>query len=171
MKRRKFIRNAALATATTVAVPYILPSGRLFAATGARKVDHVVFCLFAGGIRNIETVKQGQSNLMETMLNGAFTPQIGINDVLPTSPLGGSKLQDFGTLYSEFRFVDGPTGHYNGHVTAVTGQYSYTNVNIKTNPDLPTVFEYYRKHNSPSNPEAALNAWWVSDSAYISKFN
>ena len=37
MKRRKFIRNLGLGTAVTIGAPYLLPSGRLFAATGSRK--------------------------------------------------------------------------------------------------------------------------------------
>ena len=32
MKRRKFIRNLSLGTAATIGAPYLLPSGRLFAA-------------------------------------------------------------------------------------------------------------------------------------------
>ena len=50
MKRKEFIRNAALTAAGSIVIPYILPSGRLFAATGSRKANHVVFCLFAGGV-------------------------------------------------------------------------------------------------------------------------
>jgi hypothetical protein len=57
MDRKAFIRNTALAAAGSMVVPYILPSGRLFAATGARKVNHVVFCLFAGGVRNLESMQ------------------------------------------------------------------------------------------------------------------
>ena len=52
MKRRDFIKKTALTAATAIAAPYILPTGRLFAATGARVVNHVVYVLFAGGIRN-----------------------------------------------------------------------------------------------------------------------
>ena len=37
MKRRKFIRNLGLGTAATIGVPYLLPSGRLFAASGVEK--------------------------------------------------------------------------------------------------------------------------------------
>ena len=58
MQRRKFLKKAGLATAGVVSVPYILPTGRLFAATGSRLVNHVVFVLFAGGIRNQEAVDQ-----------------------------------------------------------------------------------------------------------------
>ncbi|MFT6320337.1 MAG: hypothetical protein ACJAT4_001260 [Granulosicoccus sp.] len=34
MKRRNFIKKAGLAAAGITGVPYILPTGRLFAATG-----------------------------------------------------------------------------------------------------------------------------------------
>lgn len=166
MKRREFIKKAGIATVGAFTVPYILPSGRLYAATGNRKVNHVVFCLFAGGIRNIESVHQGQSNLMINTLkdvSGGFTPQAGIDKTLPGSPIGGSRLQEFGTLYKEFRFAQGPTGHFNGHVTAMTGRYNDTNLNLRANPSYPTIFEYYRKHSGTSIANAT-NAWWISDS-------
>jgi hypothetical protein len=53
MKRSEFLKTLGLAAAGAVAAPYILPSGRLFASTGARRVNHVVVCLFAGGVRNL----------------------------------------------------------------------------------------------------------------------
>lgn len=167
MKRRDFIKKAGLASAAAFAVPYILPSGRLYARTGNRKVNHVVFCLFAGGIRNIESVQQNESNLMVNMLSdvsGGFTPQDGIDKVLPSSPIGGSRLQDFGTLYKEFRFSTGSTGHYSGHVTAMTGRYQDSSLNLRASPPFPTIFEYYRKHNDSTITEDATKAWWISDS-------
>lgn len=167
MKRRDFIKKAGVATASAFAIPYLLPSGRLFAATGNRKVNHVVFCLFAGGVRNIESVKQEESNLMVNMLkdvSGGFTPQSGIDKTLPASPLGSSRLQEFGTLYKEFRFKSGPTGHYNGHVTAMTGRYNDTDLNLRASPTYPTIFEYYRKHSGSNEAASAKNAWWISDS-------
>lgn len=80
MDRRSFVKKAGLAAAGVIAAPYILPSGRLFAQTGNRKVNHVVFCMLAGGVRNIESVHQNQSNLMPTMLNdigGGYNAKAG----------------------------------------------------------------------------------------------
>src|SRR5439155_19924984 len=80
MRRRTFIKKATLATAGMLTVPYILPTGRLFAGIGDRVVNHVVFVLFAGGVRHQESVDmsyltaQGipsSGNLMENILNGA----------------------------------------------------------------------------------------------------
>ncbi len=162
MNRRKFIKQSLLATAGATAFPYILPSGRLFAASGARKADHVVFCLFAGGVRNFESVHKMDGNIMPHILTGseAISPDIaGGIDYLP--PLSGSPLQTIGTLFKEFRYNQGPTGHFNGHTTAMTGVYTTTDLNIKAPPVNPTVFEYYRKHTSPAT--SALNAWWVSN--------
>ncbi len=158
-KRRDFIKTMGLAAAGAFAAPYILPSGRLFAASGTRKANHVVFCLFAGGIRNIESVKQQESNLMETILKGNFVAQSGIDATLPSSSLGSKKLQEYGTLLKEFRYADGPTGHFNGHTTAITGKYTSEALNLRKRPDYPTIFEYYRKHTTPS--KSALNSWWV----------
>ncbi len=166
MKRRAFLKKAGIATAGAFVLPYILPSGRLFAATGGRKVNHVVLVMFAGGLRNIETVKQGQSNLMSTMLKDItpFSVQNGINENIPASPLGSKRLQEYGTLMQEFRFKSGPTGHFNGHITALTGKYSMAEINLRTNPEVPTIFEYYRKHNDDALTSSGLNAWWISDS-------
>ena len=163
MKRRKFIRNLGLGTAATIGVPYLLPSGRLFASPGVRKANHVVFCLFAGGVRNLESVHKNDGNLMPYALKGTegISSDIisGINFVPPNT---GITLQEQGTLYKEFRMKYGPTGHYGAHATAMTGVYTGENLNINANPQYPTIFELYRKHNSPSM--SAKNAWWVSNS-------
>lgn len=164
MNRRSFIRSAGLAAAGAVTLPYILPSGRLFASSGSRKVNHVVFLLFAGGVRNLESVQFNDGNLMPNLLAGGGTVSPDIlpaMDILPSGPLP-QPLQQYGTLFRNFRYKQGPTGHYNGHTVAVTGQYVGTDLNIREAPRHPTIFEYYRKHNSPQ--QTALNSWWVANS-------
>jgi hypothetical protein len=162
MKRRDFVKKVGLTAAAAVAVPYILPSGRLFAATGSRRANHVVFVLFAGGVRNLESVHKNDGNLMPNLLNGneAISSDI-VNSMspLPASPLT-QPLQNFGTLYKNFRFSDGPTGHFNGHTTAITGQHTNNTLSLREHPTSPTVFELYRKHTNPKG--SALNTWWVS---------
>lgn len=163
MNRRNFIKKAGIAAAGAFAAPYLLPGGRLFAASGLRKVNHVVFLLFAGGVRNLESVEFNDGNLMPNMLSGgsSISPDIlPAMDFLPAGPLS-QPLQNYGTLFRKFRYREGPTGHYNGHTVAVTGQYVSTDLNIREAPRNPTIFEYYRKHNSPQ--QSALNAWWVAN--------
>ena len=163
MKRRDFIKKSALATAGVIAAPYILPSGRLYAASGTRRVNHVVFCLYAGGVRNLESVHMNDGNLMPNMFSGggSISPDIiGAMEPLPASPLPMS-LQNYGTLFKEFRYYNGPTGHYNGHTVALTGNYVDVDLNLREHPRKPTVFEYYRKHNSPQ--QSALKCWWVAN--------
>lgn len=163
MKRREFIKRTGMAASASMVLPYILPSGRLFAATGARKANHVVFCLYAGGVRNLESVHKQDGNLMRAIFNGTenISPDIlpGLQ-AIPNSPLA-LPLQNYGTLFKEFRYASGPTGHYNGHTTAITGAYTQVDLDIKSNPLNPTIFELYRKHNSPQ--QTALNSWWVSN--------
>jgi hypothetical protein len=163
MERRSFIKKAAIASSGAMALPYILPSGRLFAATGSRIVDHVVLCLYAGGVRNIETVQKAEGNLMPFSINGNESINSQIIGGMADLPLpSGPKLQSFGTLFKEFRYGAGATGHFNAHSAVITGHYNLVDVNLKQRPANPTIFEYYRKHNSPSM--SALNAWWISNS-------
>lgn len=159
MKRRSFLKKAGLVSAGTVAAPFILPSGRLFAQTMERKVNHVVFCLFAGGLRNIETIAQAEGNLMQGTFSGAASTIPGL-DPIPSAPYP-TLLKNEGTLFPEFRYQEGPTGHFNGHTVALTGVYTNTGLNLRANPQNPTVFEYYLKHNSPA--VTSKNAWWVSN--------
>lgn len=163
MDRRSFLKKSALGVAG-LTVPTILPSGRLFAATGARRANHVVFCLFAGGVRNMESILQNEGNLMPCMLKGSGSISNDISggiQPMPSSPLPKT-LQEYGTLFTGMKFTHGPTGHFNGHTTAITGQHTTENLSLRTNPPFPTVFELYRKHNSPTH--AAKNAWWLSHS-------
>jgi len=101
-------------------LPYILPTGRLFAATGSQLAQHVVYVMFAGGVRQQESVLQRyvsdaqnfpvEGNIMLNMLNGA---QPMIKQVYGTDPAGqprgsapipqilGNTLQTQGTLFPE----------------------------------------------------------------------
>ena len=151
MDRRSFLKKSALGAAS-IAVPTILPSGRLFAATGSRRANHVVFCLYAGGVRNLESVLKNEGNLMPSMLKGSASISGDISgsiDSMPASPLSKT-LQEYGTLFTNIKFSDGPTGHFNGHTSAITGQHTNSNLSLRTNPPMPTVFELYR-HNSSTH--------------------
>ena len=166
MNRREFLRQTGLASAGAFAAPYILPSGRLFARSGNRIANHVVFVLFGGGIRNQESVDQlflatqgGPSgNIMPNMLAGA-TPTDPMSLYEEWTP-AGAPLTSQGTLFRNMRYASGPTGHYNGHTVAMTGNYTETGLTLNVNPQMPTIFEYYRKHSDPGL--SALNAWWMS---------
>ena len=169
MKRRKFIKKAGLTAAGLMVSPYILPSGRLFAATGNQLAQHVVYILFAGGVRHQESIlKQylGQSqglgaqfegNILFNMLEGGEAAQPGQKRVYGTDPQDGGPqgskpipqilqqtLQAQGTLFPELRFSRGGTGHYYG-LTAVTTGYYGTN-GLRNRPVHPTIYEYVRKH-------------------------
>ena len=173
MKRRKFLKKAALTAGTVITAPYILPTGRLFAATGERIVNHVVFVLFAGGIRQQESVEQqyiatqdGASttgNVMRNMLSGTAPT----NNLQPFGnegmwdPILSSPLAQQGTLFREVIYQQGPPGHYNGHAVAMTGNYYPNNINLNQSPENPTIFELYRKHNDPV--KSAINSWWISE--------
>lgn len=168
MKRRTFIKKAAIATAGAFAAPYLLPGGRLFADTGDRVVNHVVFVLFAGGVRHQESIDQAYlsaqglattGNVMQNILNGSAPPGNLIYD--PWQPILSSPLVKQGTLFKELRYASGPTGHFNGHTAAITGNYTDVSLDLNVNPDYPTVFEYYRKHTDPA--KSALNCWWMSE--------
>ncbi len=167
MKRRDFLKQTSMASAAMMAAPFILPSGRIFARSGSRLVNHVVFFLYAGGIRNQESVDQAylstqgsgpSGNILPNMLSGA---QPGSSLVYePWIPVSPIPLSQQGTLFRNMRYAIGPTGHYNGHTVAITGNYTDTGLNLNINPEFPTVFEYYRKHSDPA-PNAG-SCWWLS---------
>ena len=160
MNRRKFLNKTAKYTVAT-AVPFILPSGRLFAATGNAKVKHVVFCLFAGAIRTWESIDKKDGNLMRNTLHGNETISNDIAEGIQIMPkLMDQPLQQFGTLFKKFRYENNVTLHYNAHAAAVTGKY-YNAIELMKPIKHPSIFEYFRKH-SPFG-DLGLNTWWVSD--------
>ena len=167
MKRRKFIQQAGLTGLGLGVLPTILPARSVFASSRAPRVKHVVVVLFAGGIRYQESLgKQylaaqggGTGNVMPSMFNGALPSSNLIFS--PWDPaINGNSLQDFGTLFTDVQYGSGPTGHYNGYSTALTGNYTTNDLNLTQHPEYPTLFEYYRKH-AADNPDAA-NCWWIS---------
>lgn len=163
MKRRDFIKSTGMATLGAATFPYLLPQGRLFAPTGKRIANHVVFCLFAGGIRNFESIQKAEGNLMPYTLKGKENIATDILPGLDYVPqLNATPLQQFGTLYKKFKYNSSATLHYTAHASAIMGVYDSL-VQIMQPLSYPSIFEYYRKHNSPQ--QSALNAWWVTDQA------
>jgi hypothetical protein len=172
MKRRTFLKNTALGTAA-ISVPLILPSGRLFAATGARMADHVVFVAFAGGVRQQESVLKrylddsqaypSVGNIMYNMFDGAApTDKIvyGTDGIVsgdtPIPKLLSQTLQQQGTLFNE---VNASTvGHYAGVNALLTGNYMYSQ-GLKNKPSMPTIFEYLRKHQGVK----ATKTWFIGN--------
>ncbi|GIV34476.1 MAG: hypothetical protein KatS3mg031_2011 [Chitinophagales bacterium] len=161
MKRRTFISQVGKAAAA-VSLPFLLPSGRLFAATGSRIANHVVLCLFSGGVRNIESMHMEEGNLMPNTIAGDAPISADIAPgMTPLPRVVQTPLQRFGTLFREFRFMQGPTAHVSGHLTTLTGTYFVNGHNPKKRSPYPTIFEYYRKHNEPQ--KSAINAWWIAE--------
>lgn len=163
MKRRDFIKQTGLAAASLASFPYILPEGSLYAPTGSRIANHVVFCLFAGGIRNIESLQKAEGNLLTNLLAGNEQINNQIKNGIDSLPVYDHKpIQSYGTLYQNFRYGSRNTLHYAAHAAAIMGNYA-SNVQLMKPLNHPSVFEYYRKHSSPS--KSATSAWWVSDQA------
>ncbi len=173
MKRREFIKKAGLTAAGGVAFPYILPSGRLFAKTNAELADHVVYVLFAGGVRQQESVLQQYlsgsqgvdigGNIMYNMLNGTppdrkivygTTPAGEPIGSLPIPKVLSTSLQSQGLLFPEVESVNG--GHYGGLTSLLTGNRS-TAQGLKVRPNTPTIFEYLRRHRGFK----ASDVWFV----------
>jgi hypothetical protein len=164
MKRKSFIKKAAAATAGSVILPYILPSGTLFAATPDPKSEYVVYVLFAGGVRQQESVLQGYlntsqdldssyaGNIMPNLLQGAMptkkiafgtTSSGGTVGDTPIPKILSNPLVDQGVLFKEVKAVN--PGHYGGLNSLLTGNSSVAQ-GLKVRPNFPTIFEYARKH-------------------------
>lgn len=176
MKRRTFIKKTSAAAAGSVVLPYILPSGRLFAQSGIPMADHVVYILFAGGVRQQESVLQRYlddsqnvnvpGNIMYNMLDGAApNDKIVYGTNVPNMPDGSApipkilnqSLQQQGTLFSEVRATT--AGHYAGLNTLITGNTGLTQ-GLRQKPLYPTIFEYLRRHAGFK----ATDTWFVGNS-------
>lgn len=175
MNRRKFIRNASIAAAGAFGVPYILPSGRLFASTGQQLAPHVVYVLFAGGVRQQESVLQRYlddsqglpwaGNIMYNMFNGAppdnkivyGTDQgNGAAGGTPIPQILSQTLETQGLLFKEVR--GGSAGHYGGLNNLLQGS-TVTTQGLKQKPRNPTIFEYLRRHGG----YPATKTWFVGN--------
>lgn len=175
MERRKFIKKVGLTTASTVILPYILPSGRLFAQQSSALAEHVVLVIFGGGVRQQEAVlkrylsdSQGvpiEGNIMYNMLEGAPPSDKIVYGTTPSDPeaTAGSEpipkvlnetLQKQGALFQEVRSTS--PGHYNGLVSMLQGN-TITSQGLRQKPLLPTIFEYLRKHAGFK----ATDTWFV----------
>lgn len=177
MKRRKFIKSSTLASAGAITMPYVLPSGLMGRLTTAPLAEHVVFVLFAGGVRQQESVLQrylaeGQNedvegNIMYNMLTGAppddkiaYGLDDEVNNIIggiPIDPILQTPLDQLGTLFPEVRFSKGGAGHFNGLSTGVSGNY-YVTQGLRNRPQSPTIFEYLRRHAGFK----ATDCWFVS---------
>lgn len=183
MKRRHFLKKTAIASAGAFAAPYILPSGRLFAQTGSQMAKHVVLVMFAGGVRNQESVEKLylrtsqypftqdpdlaalEGNIMPNLLSGeAPIDKIvyggGTNGQTPIAPILGTPIDQQGVLFREL--ICGSAGHYNGLVGLISGNYSSTQ-GLREKPVSPTIFEYIRRFMDPSNEGTATKVWFIGN--------
>ncbi len=178
MNRKEFLLKSGLTTAGAIGLPYILPSGRLFARGGVEKAKHVVFVMFAGGVRQQESVlgryledsqqvTGAAGNIMTNLFNGHAPTKKIVYGVDPTSggtagsvpipQLLGSTLETQGTVFREVNAQS--SGHYTGHTVQITGNRG-TAQGLKIRPIYPTIFEYLRRHAGFS----AMDTWMISSS-------
>ncbi len=178
MKRREFIKKTGLAGAAAISVPYILPSGRLFAQTGNRKAEHVILAMYGGGIRQQESILQRyladsqgvpiEGNIMINLFNGEQPEDkivYGTDGFLPGDTprpkVLDQTIQSTGTTFREV--TASAAGHYNGFLTMLQGNTNF-NQALRERPYSPTVFEYIRRHAG----EKASDVWFIGESIFNS---
>jgi hypothetical protein len=178
MNRREFFKKAGVTAAGGVALPYLLPSGKLFAKTNAPKADHVILVMFAGGVRQQESVLQryledsqgvtgAAGNIMPNLFKGGFpTKKIvfgtdpGGNQTAGSEPIPrilSQSMEESGTVFKEV--LAQSAGHYVGLNTLVTGSPGVAQ-GLKVRPRFPTIFEYLRRHAGFK----ATDAWFICNS-------
>ncbi len=171
MKRRTFLKKSGLATAGAAVAPVILPSGRLFAASGRRMTDHVVMVAFAGGVRQQESIlrryvddSQGEpypGNIMYNLLSGeAPAAKIvygtGVGGINPIPAILPQSLESIGTTFAEVSALS--AGHFVGMNSLVQGG-TPGGQGLKQRPLQPTLFEYLRRHGGYK----ATDTWFVGN--------
>lgn len=172
MKRREFVKKAATITAGTIVMPYILPTGRLFAKTNAPLAEHVVYVIFGGGLRQQDSILQrylddsqdfpAEGNILYNMLDGApptskIAYGVGVGGTSPIPKILSKTLQKQGTIFAEMRAISG--GHYGGLNSLVTGS-GVAGQGLKVRPINPTVFEYARRFGGFK----ATDTWFIGNS-------
>jgi len=171
MDRRKFIKKSGKIATAAIIAPYILPSGRLFAQTGSQIAGHVVYVLFAGGVRQQESILQRYlddsqnlpyaGNIMNNTFKGAAPTQkivygTGLGGPNPIPAILNQTLEEQGTVFQE---VTSPVvGHYTGLNSLIQG-YPANIQGLKSRPINPTIFEYLRKHGG----FPASKIWFVGN--------
>jgi hypothetical protein len=175
MKRREFVIKSATLAAGGMVLPYILPSGRLFARTNAPKADHVVLVIFGGGLRQQDSILQRyladsqgynvEGNILYNMLEGAapaskiaygLTPAGQTNGSQPIPRILSQSLQKQGTIFQEMRAISG--GHYGGLNSLITGS-RVQGQGLKVRPMNPTIFEYARRFGGFK----ATETWFIGN--------
>jgi hypothetical protein len=160
MKRKDFIKQTAILGAGLPFAPYIIKGRGL--KVDSEKAPHVVFVLFAGGVRQQEAIEKRylegsqneniEGNIMFNLLDGESPISKVVFGTTPSGEPEGSRpiprilsqtLQRQGTLFSEMRAVN--AGHYGGLNSLLTGTTAATQ-GLKVRPNAPTIFEYLRKH-------------------------
>lgn len=166
MKRKEFIKATGLATAATIGGPLLFPAAsRLFGTPSRAAAEYVVLVMFAGGVRQQESVlkryltdSQGltgsgyEGNILYNLLDGSppidkivyGTDQIGgLAGSIPIPKILSNTLQQQGTLFNEVKAAG--VGHYTGLCTLLTGN-RFINQGLRQRPTTPTIFEYARKY-------------------------
>ncbi|MDI1235632.1 MAG: hypothetical protein PSX81_15245 [bacterium] len=175
MKRREFVKKTAALTAGSLVIPYILPSGSLFAQTNAPLAEHVVYVLFGGGLRQQDSILQRYladsqnfnvgGNILYNMLEGApptskiaygTTPAGQPDGIQPIPKILSQTLQKQGTIFAEMRAISG--GHYGGLNSLITGS-RVEGQGLKVRPINPTVFEYARRFGGFK----ATDTWFIGN--------
>lgn len=177
MNRREFFVKTGVAAAGGVALPYILPSGRLFARTNTPKAEYVVLVMFAGGVRQQESVLQryledsqgvtgAAGNIMPNLFKGPGPTKKIVygtdpgNNLPPGSEpiprLLSQSMEESGTIFREMTAQS--AGHYVGLNTLVTGSLGVSQ-GLKVRPRYPTIFEYLRRHAGFK----ATDTWFVAN--------
>ena len=170
MKRRTFLKKSGLPPPSR-GRPVILPSGRLFAASGRRMAEHVVMVAFAGGVRQQESIlrryvddSQGEpypGNIMYNLLSGeAPAAKIvygtGVGGITPIPAILSQPLESLGTTFAEVSALS--AGHYVGMNSLVQGG-TPGSQGLKQRPLQPTLFEYLRRHGGYK----ATDTWFVGN--------
>jgi len=171
MKRRSFLKKSGLAVAGSAAFPTLLPSGRLFAASGRRTSEHVVMVAFAGGVRLQESYlrryvddSQGEpypGNIMYNMLSGEapiakIVYGTGVGGINPIPAILPQSIESIGTTFAEVSALS--AGHFGGMNSLVQGGVP-GGQGLKQRPLQPTIFEYLRRHGGYK----ATDTWFVGN--------
>lgn len=120
MNRRHFIRQSSLISSAAL-LPGFLHAAGSFVNGNTKSVKHVILCIVGGGVHKNLVLNQEMGNLMPGLFSGEVSRLIPSS--LSTAFKNKTSLEEFGSLFTQYRYEGSAASHKMALHTLLRGQY------------------------------------------------